>query len=220
MMTSRRRHVKSHRDIIFSEPSHRDGVLAFRVGSGAIAVAYLQERSHELPARSQPAEGGDAMSQSRVWSWDMPADWDEGAARALAAAFFNGVWDLMEQPERSTDDDDRLVEAAHASRFLWGLVGAPTQWATGEWLLSRAYSVVGRPEPALHHARRCEALTVDHGLDAFRLGFAYEALARASGLAGEAAAREAYLARAWACAAQVAAADDRQWLEENLAAMR
>ena len=159
------------------------------------------------------------MSQSRVWSWDVPADWDERPARSLAAALFNGVWTLMEQRDRSADYDDRMVEAAHASRFLWGLVGSPTQWATGEWLLSRVYSILARPEPALHHAHRCEALTVDHGLDAFRLGFAYEALARASALAEEAPACAQYLARAWEYAAQVAATDDRQWLEENLAAV-
>ena len=129
------------------------------------------------------------------------------------------VWSLKEQRDRSADDDDHMVEAAHASRFLWGLVGPPTPWATGEWLLPRVYSVLNRPEPALHHAHRCEALTGNHGLDGFRLGFAYEALARVWAVAGEVGARDAHLARAWEYAAQVAATDDRPWLEEHLAAV-
>ncbi|MDA8199693.1 MAG: hypothetical protein M0Z54_09745 [Thermaerobacter sp.] len=58
---------------------------------------------------------------------------------------------------------------------------------------------------------------MDHGLDALRLGFAYEALARASAVAEETTACAQHLARAREHAGQVAAADDDQWLEENLA---
>lgn len=157
------------------------------------------------------------MSSSAQWTWSMPDSWDEAAVRQVAAALFNGVWDLMEAPHRSPDDDERMVAAAHASRFHWGMVGTPRQWSHGEWLLSRAYSVVGRAEPALHHARLAEQLTVEHQLGPFELGFAYEALARARGLAGALAERDAWLERGRACARQVADARDRAWLEENLA---
>ena len=80
---------------------------------------------------------------------------DAGEERQLAAGLFNQVWALLEKPDRSAGDDDQMVHAAHASRYHWGMVGGPVQWARGEWQCSRVYAVLGRVEPALHHARRC-----------------------------------------------------------------
>ena len=43
--------------------------------------------------------------------------------RRLAADLFNRVWELLDLPGRSRDEDDEMVHAAHASRYLWGRVG-------------------------------------------------------------------------------------------------
>ena len=42
-----------------------------------------------------------------------------------------------------------MLHAAHASRFHWGEVGEPVNFARGEWQISRVYAVLGRPEPAI-----------------------------------------------------------------------
>ena len=70
-------------------------------------------------------------------------------ARLLAAQLFNETWRLMEQEKRTRPDDDRMVHIAHASRYHWGQVPAitPAHLARGEWLISRVYAVLGRPEP-------------------------------------------------------------------------
>ena len=47
--------------------------------------------------------------------------------RQLATDLFNLVWTLLEQPGRSAEDDDRMVHAAHASRYHWGQVGGPAR---------------------------------------------------------------------------------------------
>ncbi len=113
--------------------------------------------------------------------------------RLLAAQLFNEAWRLMEQEERTRDDDDRMIHLAHASRYHWGQVpdATPANRARGEWQCSRVYAVLGRPEPALHHARRVLDLCKENGLGDWDLGFAYEALARAHAVAGDpASARE------------------------------
>jgi hypothetical protein len=91
--------------------------------------------------------------------------------------------------------------------------------ARGEWQLARVYAVVERPEPALHHARRCLAICEDHGIGGFDLGFAHEALARAHAVAGDhdAAARHAEDARA--AAAEIAEDDDREMVLADLATL-
>ncbi|MDT4910887.1 MAG: MerR family transcriptional regulator, thiopeptide resistance regulator [Pseudonocardiales bacterium] len=111
--------------------------------------------------------------------------------RRLGAALFNGVWELLEQEDRSVADDDRMLHMAHASRHHWGEVGGAAHLARGEWQCSRVYSVLRRAEPALHHARRALALCTENGLGDWDLAFCHEALARAHAIAGESeAARE------------------------------
>ena len=116
--------------------------------------------------------------------------------RQCAKALFNSVWTLLEQPERTRDEDDLMVHRAHAMMLHWLQVGEPVNFARGEWQLSRVYAVLGRFEPAVHHAERCRVICEDNGLGAFDKGFAYEALARAHAVGGDDAQMESFLDRA------------------------
>src|SRR5215472_13648901 len=109
--------------------------------------------------------------------------------KLLAAQLFNETWRLMEQEGRTRQDDDRMIHTVHASRYHWGQVPGvtPSHLARGEWQISRVYAVLGRAEPALHHARRVLDLCEENEIGDWDLAFAYEALARAHALAGDAA---------------------------------
>ena len=137
--------------------------------------------------------------------------------RKFAVDTFNGTWTLLEKRRRSAEDEDLMIHTAHASRFHWGMVGRPENWTIGEWQLSRVYAVLGRVDPALHHANRCLALCRKHRLGGFMLAFAYEALARSHALAGHAAERKRYLALAQEAALAVKEADDRKLVLGDLA---
>ncbi|MGE8203490.1 hypothetical protein ACQKP0_02920 [Heyndrickxia sp. NPDC080065] len=104
--------------------------------------------------------------------------------KKLAIQCFNQVWDLLEKTERSQTDDDTMIHKAHASRYHWGIVGAPVNFSRGEWQISRVYSVLKRPEPAIFHAKRNLEICLEHGIEDFDLAFAFEALARAHQVAG------------------------------------
>ena len=107
--------------------------------------------------------------------------------RRLGAELFNHVWDLLVIEERTPNQDDEMVHAAHASRYHWSRAEGPgPRWARGEWLCSWVYSELGRAEPALHHARRCEALCHEYEseLEDFDMPAMHEALARAQLVAG------------------------------------
>ena len=109
--------------------------------------------------------------------------------RQLGVDLYNSSWALMERPDRTPEADDELVHHVHASMYHW--LQAPEceakHRARGEWLCSRAYAVLGRAEPALHHARRCFEICEQHAdnVEDWDLAFAYEALARASRVAGD-----------------------------------
>jgi hypothetical protein len=145
---------------------------------------------------------------------------DPDDERRLAAALFNRTWELLMKPERSIADDDEMIHAAHASRYHWGVVGTPVNFARGEWQCTRVYSVLGRAEPALHHARRCLSLATENDLGAFDIGAANEAMARAYRVAGDPDRVAIYVAAADDAATQVTDAEDRKILEDDLADLR
>jgi hypothetical protein len=137
--------------------------------------------------------------------------------RQLGVDLFNHVWTLLELPERTATQDDELVHAAHASRHHWAQVGEPRHLARGEWQISRVYSVLGRGEPALHHARRCLELLEESGDgEDWDVPFAHEAVARAALVAGDRETAEHHLARARTLGAGIEDAGDREHLEEAL----
>lgn len=144
------------------------------------------------------------------------------AHRHIGSALFNHVWTLLETDERRPEQDDEMIHAAHASRWHWSRSEAadlPQRLAVGEWQCSRAYAVVGRAEPALHHARRCLELAEAGGMEDWVLASAYEAMARASRVAGDRAAFDEWRARAHAAADAIAESEDRQVIERDLASL-
>jgi uncharacterized protein YndB with AHSA1/START domain len=137
--------------------------------------------------------------------------------RAFARSLNGLVWRLLAKAERSAEDDARMVDAAHASQHHWREAGGPPA-TRGEWLVSHVYAVLGRPEPALVHARRClELAGAEDGVADFDHAYAAEAMARALACAGELDQAAAWHSRATAAGATVADDEDRKIFAEDLA---
>lgn len=137
--------------------------------------------------------------------------------RKFAVDQFNLVWDLLDKEDRTGEDDDRMLHAAHASRFHWGEIGTPLEFERGEWQISRVYAVLNRPHAALYHAQRCLALCTANQIGDLYLAFAYEALARAYAVAGEGAKSEEYIELAEGAAEQIEEEGNREYLLSELA---
>jgi len=105
--------------------------------------------------------------------------------RKLGIDLFNYVWTLLEKPDRTREESEGMIHAAHASRWHWSVVGAPVNFARGEWQISRVYAVLGRGESALVHALRCLEICRANEIGDFDLAYAYEALARAWSVLGK-----------------------------------
>lgn len=137
-------------------------------------------------------------------------------------ALFNAVWEMLDNPDRTPSQDDQMVHAAHASRWHWSQAGelaGAQQLAVGEWQCSRVYSVLGRGEPAVHHARASLAVCEEAGLGDWVLAAAYEALTRASAAAGDAEGARAWLDRARTATAAIADPQDREVIDDDLASL-
>jgi hypothetical protein len=110
-----------------------------------------------------------------------------------AVGLNNLVWELMGKAERTQHEDDLMIHAAHTSRYHWSMIGTPVNLQRGEWLISRVYAVLNRPESALYHAHRCMDITMENEIGDFDLAYAYEAMARAYASTGDEAGYSKYM---------------------------
>ncbi len=150
---------------------------------------------------------------------DAGTELDPSTQRALAVALFNRVWELLQKADRTPAEDQELVNAAHASRYHWTPIGTARHLAVGDWQISRVYSALDRPEPALHHAQLCldnARLAAD---EPWLLASAYEGLARASAAAGDDAAARKWKDRAVAQLELVTDPEDREIVERDIASL-
>lgn len=151
----------------------------------------------------------------------MPPELDDATYRKMGAGLYNFTWTLMEKADRTAEETDLMIHAAHASRFHWEKVALAVNRSRGEWLCSRVYAVLGRPEPSLWHARRCLAIVEagGEGFEDWDRGSALEAIARAYAVAGDREQAERYKSLSAAELPKIAEADDREVLEKDLASI-
>ena len=102
--------------------------------------------------------------------------------KKLGVNLFNQACDLIDQKVRSSEEDEMMINAAHASLYHWRQVGDAVNFARSEWQVSRVYSLCNRAEPALHHPANCLRICENNNIGDFDLAFAYEALSRAMAL--------------------------------------
>jgi DNA-binding transcriptional MerR regulator len=144
--------------------------------------------------------------------------------RRLGKDLFNHTWSLLETADRTTEQVDEMLLAAHASAFHWSKAGGTlANAARGQWQIARVYSTLGRAEPAMWHARRClelaEAAVAGGVADDWDVPAALEGLARAQAVAGDLTGAAATRDRARAALDSIADPEDRELIEQDLNAI-
>jgi hypothetical protein len=59
------------------------------------------------------------------------------------------TWTLLERDDRTAEDDERMVHAAHAFAFHWQQAGGDLEAARADWPLSHVYAVLDRSGEAV-----------------------------------------------------------------------
>ena len=141
---------------------------------------------------------------------------EEKDHKKFAVELFNLTWSLLDKKDRTSQEADKMIHAAHASRFHWGEIGKPVHFERGEWQISRVYSVLNRPEPALYHAQRCLKICEENNIGDFDIAFAYEAMARAYAVAKKKSECKKYMQLAKEAATQIEKKGDRDYFLSQL----
>lgn len=137
----------------------------------------------------------------------------EAEAQLHFAKGFNGkIWDLLDKQERTWDENELMVDFAHASLAHWREAGTGVNIQRGAWMLARVYTVLGNVQMSTQYAKRCLELTELYKdlLSDFDFAFAFECTARARALAGDRVEAQRYIAKADDAGKTIQDEEDRQ----------
>jgi hypothetical protein len=129
----------------------------------------------------------------------------------FAIDFHGKTWEMLEKKNRTAEEDDRMLDYAHASLAHWRTAGAEVRHQRGEWLVARVYSVLGEGNLALRHAHRCYDLLEGNKseMEDFDIAFACEAVARAHAVNGDKAGAKKYIEMAKNAGEAIKGKEDR-----------
>ena len=147
-------------------------------------------------------------------------EFDAAAAHKYFSVYcFNSAWDLIEKTDRTPEEDEEMVRRTLASAWHWSQREdcIDRNMSAAYWQTSRVYAVLGQPENARRYGSLCLDISRGEDVGPFYLGYAYEALARAESMGGDAAKAQAYKSQAENAAERVTDADSRKWLLDDLA---
>jgi hypothetical protein len=145
---------------------------------------------------------------------------DQDDHQAQAIAYFNAAWDLIDAPNRSTEQDREMLSLAFASRQHWiDAGGTPDKLAVSDWQVAHAASQAGLADVALVFARAAVDQAESNDVPTWLKASAHEGLARAHATAGQGDlyAYEVDLTRA--LLEKVADPEDRTLVETQLASI-
>ncbi len=140
--------------------------------------------------------------------------------REQAITGFNAAWELLDKQNRSQEDNLTMIHMAHASRYHWGKIGTPLEFARGEWQVSRVYAVLKMGESALFHAKASLQYCQENAIASFDLAFAYEANARAYAVLGNVEAMQEYIQHGKKAAVDIEDEDDCNYFLGELATVQ
>lgn len=148
-----------------------------------------------------------------------PPEFDlQSAHRYFSAQCFNQAWELIKKLERTPEEQEAMIRLSQASYYHWTQREdySPNNRSISLWQLAHIYAVLGRLDSARHYAELCLQASLEEGVDAVFVGYAYEALARVEKLAGNKERARGYLASALAQADKTEDDEDRQMLMDDL----
>lgn len=115
-----------------------------------------------------------------------PLNPDDEAAwlRKLGSAANNRGWTLTEQLVRTPQEDQEMLNAAHASVHLWRTIGNDKNFALGKLLLGQVHALLGNATYAMDYASAAYDFFTSKDSDPWEVAIAHAVLANAAHCAG------------------------------------
>ena len=105
--------------------------------------------------------------------------------RRLAAQANNRAWRLSESPGRSPQEDEEMLQAAHASMYFWKLVGNAGNRAHAAQLVAHVYALLKLPNPARYYLAQSEPFFLQQACEPWERACALAIKASVAAAAGQ-----------------------------------
>ena len=118
----------------------------------------------------------DSLSPEEVALWQ----------RRLASQANNQAWRLSELPSRTPQEDEEMLQAAHAAMHFWKIVGSANNRAHAALLVAHVYALLKLAKPAMHYWAQAEPVFLQHGCEPWERACATAVAANVASALGEA----------------------------------
>lgn len=136
--------------------------------------------------------------------------------RRLASQANNRAWTLSEAASRTAEEDEEMLQAAHAAMHFWKIVGNESNRAHAAQLVAHVYALLGLGGPAVHYMAKSQPVFLSDRAEAWEVALAHAVAANVAAAQKDAAAHADHYAKAFELVAKLPDAEDREILEKTL----
>lgn len=105
--------------------------------------------------------------------------------RRLASQANNRAWSLSELPSRTSEEDEEMLQGAHAAMYLWKIVGNESNKAHAAQLLAHVYASLKLPNPALHYLAKSQPVLLSEKAAPWERALAHAVAANVAAARGD-----------------------------------
>lgn len=136
--------------------------------------------------------------------------------RRLASQANNRAWSLTENPDRTPEEDEEMLHAAHAAMYFWTIVGDRNNKAHAAQLVAHVYARLGLPGPASHYFAKSEPVFFADSAEPWEKALAHAVAASVAAARQDAPAHLAHYRKAVERVAALPDPEERSILEATL----
>lgn len=136
--------------------------------------------------------------------------------RRLASQANNRAWSLAEQQSRTPEEDEEMLQAAHAAMYFWNIAGNAKNKAHAAQLLAHAYATLKLPNPASHYLAKSQPVFSGDSAEPWERALAQAVAANVAAANGQAARHAEHYRRATEQVAALLDPEERSILEATL----
>lgn len=93
--------------------------------------------------------------------------------RRLASQANNRAWTLSESLSRTPEEDEEMLQAAHAAMYFWKIVGNSKNHAHAAQLVAHVYALLGLAGPAQRFQAKSQPVFLGEGAEPWELAMAH-----------------------------------------------
>ena len=136
--------------------------------------------------------------------------------RRLASEANNRAWALSEAVSRTPEEDEEMLQAAHAAMHFWKIIGTDNNRAHAAQLVAHVYALLGLANPAAHYLAKSQPVFFSGNAEAWEVALAHAVAANVAAAAKDAQAHREHYQQALELVTQLPDPEDRKILEATL----